>query len=106
MKGMAKLIAGLALLGASFSTSANTWADGVEIEVLKLSAGGTFIITPVGAPVPGCTKFRFAQNVMNLTAQGQKFQYAMVSLANSCVSVKSASWQSCRDRCSALPWAR
>ncbi len=77
MKGMVKLLAGLALLGASFSVSANTWADGVEIEVLKISAGGTFIITPVGAPVPGCTKFRFAQNVMNLTAQGQKFQYAM-----------------------------
>jgi hypothetical protein len=77
MNSLAKLIAGLALLGASFSTSANTWADGVEIEVLKISAGGTFIVSPVGAPVSNCSKFRFAQNLMNLTAQGQKFQYAM-----------------------------
>ncbi len=31
----------------------------------------------MGAPVSNCSKFRFAQNLMNLTAQGQKFQYAM-----------------------------
>ncbi len=82
MKGMTKLLAGLALLSASFATSANTWADGVEIEVLRISAGGTFIITPVGAPVPGCTKFRFVQNLMNLTGQGQKFQYALALSAS------------------------
>ncbi len=77
MKAIANLIAGLALFSASFSASANTWADGVDIEVLKVSGSGTFIVSPVGAPVSGCRKFRFAQNVMNLTAQGQKSQYAM-----------------------------
>ncbi len=77
MKAMVKLMAGLALFSASFSASANTWADGVEIEVLKISTDGTFIVSPVGAPVSGCSKFRFAQNVMNLNAQGQKSQYAM-----------------------------
>ena len=77
MKGMAKLVAGLALLGASFSTSANTWVNGVDIEVLKVSAGGTFIVFPVRAPVSGCTTFKFMQGVMNLSAQGQKSQYAM-----------------------------
>ena len=77
MKGMTKLLAGLALFSASFSASANTWADGVEIEVLKVSAGGSIIVSPVGAPVSGCTKFRFVQNLMNLTAQGQDYQYAM-----------------------------
>ncbi len=77
MKAMAKLIMGLALFSASFSASANTWADGVEIEVLKVSAGGTFIVFPVGAPVSGCTTFKFMQGVMNLRAQGQKSQYAM-----------------------------
>jgi hypothetical protein len=77
MKGIAKLIAGLALFSASFSASANTWADGVDIEVLKVSGSGTFIVSPVGAPVSGCRKFRFVQNVMNLSAQGQKSQYAM-----------------------------
>ncbi len=77
MKGMAKLIAGLAFLGASFSASANTWADGVEIEVLRSSAGGTFIIYPVGAPVSRCVTFKFMQGVMNLSTQGQKSQYAM-----------------------------
>ncbi len=77
MKAMAKLIAGLALFSASFSASANTWADGVEIEVLKINAVGTFIVSPVGAPIFGCTKFRFKQDEMNLTAQAQKYQYAM-----------------------------
>ncbi len=77
MKGLGKLIAGLALLGASFSTLANTWVNGVDIEVVKISAGGTFVVCPVGAPVSGCTTFRFMQGVMNLSAQGQKSQYAM-----------------------------
>ena len=77
MKAMAKLMAGLALFSASFSASANTWADGVEIEVLKVGEGGTFVISPVGAPVSGCSKFRFVRNVMNLSAEGQKSQYAM-----------------------------
>jgi hypothetical protein len=56
MKGLGELIAGLALLGASFSTSANTWVNGVDIEVLKVSAGGTFIVLPVGAPVSGARR--------------------------------------------------
>ncbi len=77
MKGMAKLIAGLAFLGASFSASANTWVNGVDIEVVKISAGGTFIIYPVGAPVSRCVTFKFMQGVMNLSTQGQKSQYAM-----------------------------
>ncbi len=82
MKGMAKLIVGLAFLGASFSASANTWVNGVDIEVVKISAGGTFIILPVGAPVSGCTTFKFMQGVMNLSAQGQKSQYAMALSGN------------------------
>jgi len=77
MKGLGKLIAGLALLGASFSTSANTWVNGVDIEVLKVGDSGTFVVFPVGAPVSGCATFKFMQGVMSLSAQGQKSQYAM-----------------------------
>jgi len=77
MKGMTKLLAGLALISASFSASADTWADGVVIETLKVSADSTIIVSPVGAPVSGCSKFRFVQGLMNLTARGQDYQYEM-----------------------------